>query len=122
MPVSPDDFATCADQLTSNGSDEISRRSAISRRYYYIFHKVREENDNHADSRFSYRGGDHQEAVDFLKRIGYNNLADGYHDIRVKRNEADYDISNSIGQFEYQMFLADLEDFEREARNKGIIS
>lgn len=122
MPVSPDDFEDHADRVDDEFSDEIARRASISRRYYYIFHRIREENDCHAQSHFTYRTGDHQEAIDFLERLGYNDLADDLHDLRSKRNEADYDINDTIGQFEYQMFQADLEDFERAAKTEGILS
>jgi len=122
MPVSPDDFEDHADRVDDEFGDEIARRASISRRYYYIFHRIREENDGHSQSHFTYRTGDHQEAIDFLERLGYNDLADDLHDLRSKRNEADYDIDDTIGEFEYQMFQADLEDFEREAETEGILS
>lgn len=122
MTVLPDDFEDHADRVDDEFNDEIARRASISRRYYYIFHRVREENDGHSRSHFTYRTGDHQEAIDFLERLGYNDLADDFHDLRSKRNEADYDIDDTIGEFEYQMFQADLEDFEREAETEGILS
>lgn len=122
MPVSPDDFEDIAQGIDSEFDNEMGRRVSISTRYYYIFHKVREENDSHPDSQFTYRSGDHQEASRFLERMGYHGLSDEYDDLRNKRNKADYDIDERIGSFEFQMFLADLNDFERKARNEDIIS
>jgi uncharacterized protein (UPF0332 family) len=121
MPVAPSDFKSHADRVDDTHNDEIARRSSISRKYYYIFHRVREENDGHAKSHFTYRGGDHQEVSKFLERIGHKNLSDLYDNLRSKRNEADYDIDKSIGSFKYQMFLADLDDFEREAKQECVI-
>ncbi|MFB6162199.1 MAG: hypothetical protein ABEJ86_01990 [Halococcoides sp.] len=121
MPVSPSDFEEHADRVDDEFEDEIARRASISRRYYSIFHRFREENADHDESKFTYRTGDHREASDFLNRLGYNDLADDFHSIRSKRNEADYDIDDSIGEFEYQMFLADLEDFERAANEEDLL-
>lgn len=117
----PNDFSQHADRVDNDYSDEMSRRASITMRYYYIFHRMREENDNHPRSNFTYRTGDHGECSSFLYRLGYNDLADDFDDLRAKRNKANYDISDSIGNFEYQMFQADLEDFELEAQSNGIL-
>lgn len=124
MTVSPEDFQAHADRVKEQYSDEIDRRAVISRYYYYIFHRMREENDSHPDSNFTYQGygSDHSEASDFLKRIDCKDLADCYDDLRNKRNEADYDIDKNIGPFEMQMFLADLEDFEEQAEKENVLS
>jgi uncharacterized protein (UPF0332 family) len=122
MTVSPDDFETHARRTKNQFSDEISRRCCVSRIYYHVFHRLRVENDSHPDSHFTYRSGDHKEASDFLERIGNNALADDFDDLRSKRNKADYDINKTIGEFEFQMFLADFEDFISDAEDDGILS
>ncbi|MFW6436419.1 MAG: hypothetical protein ACOCYZ_02165 [Halococcoides sp.] len=121
MPVSPSDFEEHADRVDDEFDDEIARRGSISRRYYYIFHRFRAENADHDESEFTDSGGDHQEASKFLRRLGHNDLADELYKLRAKRNKADYDIDKSVGEFEYEMFLADLEDFERSASEEDLI-
>lgn len=122
MPVSPEDFETHAIRVDDRYDDEISRRAVISRKYYYIFHKIREENESHPESEFTYRGQDHQEASNFLERLELKQLSDILDDLRNERNKADYDIDDPLGEFEYQMFQADLEDFKELARQENILS
>jgi len=106
MVVSPDDFKSHSERI-EDYEDEIARRCAISRRYYYIFHLLREENNPHSQSYFNYGPGDHGEASSFIQRVGYKNLADDLDDLRDARNEADYDIDDNISDLDLATFCCD---------------
>jgi hypothetical protein len=122
MSVLPGDFESHSSDLEENFSSEISIRCAISRLYYYMFHSMREQNSGDPQARFSYGGGDHAAVMEFLRNINEHDLADDYHDLKVRREEADYDIGDDFEDIDLQTFKYNVENFELEAKQKNILS
>jgi len=118
MGVQPSDFEDHSDRVSGDYNDEISYRSAISRKYYYIFHLIREENR----SDFSFGHGDHGRAKDLARQKGGRSLADDLDDLRDERNRADYDIDDNVSDLDLATFEHDLQDFILEAKRQGLIS
>jgi len=70
---------------------EAERRSSISRAYYAAFCGLRDYCKRNLGYSSSASSSDHKELRDFLKTVGYSRLASLLHDLRVSRNNADYD-------------------------------
>lgn len=104
MPVSDQEFEDFAHRLDEDYSNEMSRRSAISRHYYGCFHKIRETGNDDRDSDFSFGkgGNDHKEAQDWLRRKGQSKLAQKVHRLHEMRKKADYDIDDTIEDIDVQ--------------------
>jgi hypothetical protein len=121
MPVEPIDFETHSERAKDDYTDEIAFRCIISRKYYYVFHSIREENQDHNKSKFT-GYGDHGEASEFMARLGYKDLADKFDDLRTKRNEADYDLDEDISDMDLAMYKNDVEEFVTGAKRNNFIS
>lgn len=121
MVVSPNQFDSHSDRIDEEFDGEMTRRCIISRKYYYIFHAMRSELADDEMSKFSGHGSDHGEASKLLDRLGHSDLSDIYDDLRNKRNKADYDIDENIGEFEKDMFLADVREFISKSSERDIL-
>ena len=95
LTVSPEDFNKHQKRLTNHFDDEISYRCSISRGYYYVFHYIRSNWNNHPKSDFRFKSGDHGRVRDFLREVGEKDLADTLEDMHDLRKIADYDIDNA---------------------------
>lgn len=118
MGVQPSDFEDHSDRISNDYNDEISCRSAISRKYYYIFHLIREQNRSH----FSFEQGDHGRAKTLARQKGGKSLADDLDDLRDERNRADYDIDDNVENLDLATFEHNLKEFILEAKRQGLIS
>lgn len=103
MPVTPDEFNTQSERTKRNFDDEIALRCAISRKYYNVFHFVRENADSHPSVEFQEQG-DHTRVVNFIDDIGRSNLSDDVAWLKRKREEADYDLDEEFDEMDYEMF------------------
>lgn len=110
MPISPIDFDRHKDRIRSF-DDEISRRCAISRGYYYAFHATRERGSNHPRGNFNYGPGDHGNAKTFLRRAVDKTFADELDDLHEKRKKADYELDEDVDDMYLAVFEKELEDF-----------
>ncbi|MFB6188034.1 MAG: hypothetical protein ABEI86_14365 [Halobacteriaceae archaeon] len=113
--MQPSDFENHSDRVSNEYNDEISYRSAISRKYYFIFHLIREQNRSY----FSFEQGDHGKAKKLARQKGGPNLADDLDDLRDERNRADYDI---VSDLDLATFEHDLQNFILEAKRQGLIT
>lgn len=111
MGVGPDDFKDHSERVENDYSDEVARRSAISRGYYSAFHFVREHGDSYSESNFTYGRGDHGRAKDFLRSIGEVDLADDLHTLQQQRKTADYDIDEELDELDMGTFRHLFNDF-----------
>ncbi|WP_193308534.1 hypothetical protein [Halorubrum halophilum] len=111
MGVQPTDFKKHSDRTDNDYGDEISRRCAISRGYYYAFHLTREKGDNHPKGKFNYGPGDHGNAKKFLRKAVGKNLADDLDDLHEKRKVADYELDNDVDEMYLSIFQHELEQF-----------
>jgi len=86
-------FFQLANELILNKTiEEVKIRTSISRAYVYAFHYVRENYRNHPDSNFKNGTGDHDEAIQFLKRLKEGRLASTLLSLTARRNNAEYDL------------------------------
>ncbi|OYR54639.1 hypothetical protein DJ71_27245 [Halorubrum sp. E3] len=111
MGVQPTDFEEHSDRIKDDYDDEISRRCAISRGYYYAFHLTREKGDSHPKGNFNYGAGDHAKAKQFLRKAVGNDLADDLDDLHDKRKTADYDLNDDVDEMFLSIFEHELEEF-----------
>lgn len=116
MTVQPDDFNDHADRISSSHNDEIARRCAISRKYYYAFHYVRENGQSHPSANFQFGPGDHGRAKGLLKDIGQKQLANLLFKLHKRRKEADYDIGKNIEEKDLNKMESDLNKFINQVR------
>jgi hypothetical protein len=114
MGVSPDDFDDHYGRILDDYDDEISRRCAISRGYYYAFHYVRQVGSSHPEGNFSNGYGDHKKAKQFCSRIGNSGLANQLNELHRRRKQADYDLDDDIDEMDVDAFRMDLDNFLTE--------
>lgn len=114
MVINPNDFLEHSERIKEKFDDEIARRCAISRGYYYAFHFVHEIGKNHPKSNFQNGSGDKGEAEKFLERIGQKDIADKLQDLRNQRNDADYELDIEIDERDFGKFKQDIEQFKRK--------
>lgn len=107
----PTDFDEHSERLFSDYDDEMSRRCAISRGYYYAFHHVRQVGHNHPKGNFSDGYDTHKKAKQFCRQIGDSRLADQLNDLHRRRKQADYDIEDEVEKIDVETFRLDLENF-----------
>lgn len=117
MGVAPDDFRIHADRIFDDYSDEISRRCAISRGYYYAFLYTREKGNQHPRGNFAYGAGDHGNARDFCREIGGKPLSKQLNNLHVERKKADYELSINIEVIDVKKFRGDLNNFISDLTN-----
>ena len=117
MGIDSSKFESHADRISSDYSDEIAYRCAISRKYYYIFHKLRQTYPSY----FTFEHGDHGKAKELVRRKGSNDLADDLDDLRELRNDSDYDIDSDIEEIDFRTFEYDLENFILDAKSAGVL-
>ena len=94
--MDPRDFNRLADVL-SHGTSSSEARSAISRAYYAVYHVAVETLKNVGIS-ISIGPAGHGEVLRYLANSGdaeVCRMASDLSDFRRKRNDADYDLSNS---------------------------
>lgn len=111
MGVPPTDFDRHSKRIFNNYDDEISRRCAISRGYYYAFHHVRQVGHKHPKGNFSNNHNTHKKAKQFCRRIGDSDLADQLNELHHRRKQADYDIEDDIEKIDVETFRMDLDAF-----------
>jgi len=99
---------------------EVKIRTSIGRIYNYVFHYVRENCREHPDSRFRNGKGDHQEAVEFLKRIEERRLASILTSLTDQRNNAEYDLKLSFTIQKAEDYIDDADDFIDRFNNRNI--
>lgn len=116
MTVQPVDFDDHADRVSSSFNDEIALRCAISRKYYYAFHYVRENGQSHPSADFQFGGGDHGHAKKFLKDIGQKQLSNILFKLHKRRKKADYDIGKNVNQNDLSKVNSDLNMFLNQIR------
>ena len=105
-------FLTLGKELINNDPvTEVKVRTSISRGYNYAFHHVRENCRNHPDSSFNNGKGDHQEAIEFLKRIEQGGLASLLLSLTDKRNNAEYGLKLTFNKENAIDYIDDTEDF-----------
>ena len=117
MTISAQDILDFVDNLLNKHSEVISNyqinpetfyRSLISRLYFYVFHRAKDE--LLARGIYIPRTGKAHSIIkkELRKRDRY--LGDLYKDLRDKRNEADYDIKNKT------ITLADILDIRNKVK------
>ena len=111
MGVSPADFDKHSRRIFENYDDEISRRCAISRGYYYAFHHVRQAGSSHPKGNFSNGYDAHKKAKQFCRQIGDRSLANQLNELHRRRKQADYDLDDDIDEIDVETFRIDLDNF-----------
>ena len=117
MGVAPDDFRTHADRIFNDYGDEISRRCAISRGYYYAFLYTRKKGSQHPQGNFVYGAGDHGNARDFCREIGGKSLSKQLNGLHEERKKADYELSINVEVIDVKKFRSDLNNFISDLTN-----
>ena len=90
------DFLTFAKTLYAS-EQEAARRTSVSRAYYALYHIVREHLIS-SGIPITTKPEEHQRIVRYLKNSGIDNakyVGEHMNDIREKRNNADYELSDS---------------------------
>jgi uncharacterized protein (UPF0332 family) len=116
MGVNSDDFENHGDRISADYNDEIAYRCTISRKYYHIFHKLRETYPSY----FDFGPGDHGKAKKLIRENVDKQLADDLDDLHSDRKDADYDIDDNIEELDLQTFEHDLNEFILEAKSQGL--
>lgn len=106
MPVNPEDFLNESQNLLTDATSEIQYRIVISRSYYAMYHKVLSILDQ-APRNYP-RMGDHASLIEYLKTdaemdeslpfIKLKGLSYMLRQERLKRNDADYDLEDTISK------------------------
>lgn len=117
MGVNPKDFETHADRIDSDYSDEIAWRCAISRKYYCIFHQLRQRHP----SEFQMGGGDHGRAKKLARKKGGKSLADDLDDLHASRKRSDYEINDNIEELDLRTFEQELQQFIISAKTNNLL-
>lgn len=99
--------------------DEISRRSAMSRGYYFVFHLIRECFRSHSKAKFGENDNesDHKKAKKFLEKTNNRQLAKQYYYLHERRKTADYDIDDNISERKINKFYDNLDKLLKGLRN-----
>lgn len=96
MTCTPQDFLRLAKKLSSS-ADEIERRTAVSRAYYFAFHQADQGKDILPESQYDDRGYGSHEAV-IRRYLSCRDRKDavkvGYvlRDMKNRRESADYEL------------------------------
>ncbi|MCG9664710.1 hypothetical protein L1D26_16680 [Vibrio mediterranei] len=104
MPISPEELLRFAEEIHAKDEDcEVHRRSAISRYYYSMYHKVK------SILKFeprSYNKGDHENLIRYLKSDACTDedhnfrelvmLGESLRQERDRRNLADYELGEVV--------------------------
>ncbi|CAH8187764.1 conserved hypothetical protein [Vibrio aestuarianus] len=114
MPVNPEDFLSESQNLLTNATSEIQYRSAVSRSYYAMYHKVLSILDQ--APRSYPKMGDHSSLIEYLKSdaemdeslpfMKLKGLSYMLRQERLKRNEADYDLNDTVSKSDADASLA----------------
>ncbi|HHF2889579.1 TPA: hypothetical protein ACPJZ3_001631 [Vibrio diabolicus] len=104
MPISPEELLSFAEQIHNQDKKcEVHIRSAISRYYYAMYHKVKSILKQEPRS---YTNSDHENLIRYLQNDARNDedhdfrelvlLGDALRQERARRNLADYELSKSV--------------------------
>jgi len=122
--IVPEDFLKLAERLLKLDNKEINKeiiyRAVISRAYYYAFHFVRENYHTHPDANFKYDHTDHEEVVNFFRRIGRTDLASIMGSLRKRRNRADYELWHNISYDQAKEYIDDVKSFIADLKSSII--
>jgi uncharacterized protein (UPF0332 family) len=119
--IAPEDFLRLAESLLDFGDEEVIYRTAISRCYYYAFHFVRENYGTHPYANFRYDYTDHEEIIEFFRRVRRRDLASQILSFRNKRNIADYELSRSVKYDQAKEFIDDVKYFISELKSSNLL-
>lgn len=120
MGIEPSDIGDHAHRIEEEYSDEPARRSAISRKYYHLFHLVRSETQPLRVSNYSADGTDHGEAKRVLRELVDNDLADWFDDLREARNRADYELDKTVDSLDIRRVNEKYERTKNRVENQII--
>lgn len=118
MPVDPSDIEDHAERVSEDYDDEEAMRSAVSRKYYSLFHLVRSNLKGHRKSDFNFGQGDHGEAKRILRELVDNDLSEDFDDLHKDRKRADYELDRTIDKLFYKRFENKFKSTKRRIENQ----